>query len=117
MKKKIIFCLTAMLFTCGLLLSAREPSHHSTHSDPGVALPAWISDQGYWVLETHRHQRRQSQVHFYDNNNRLIASTTIVNRRLNTHRRKVKMELKCMLEASILAWKNQQQQTDVAQQP
>ncbi len=70
-------------------------------------LPAtapWVSDKGYWVLESNIHSPLNHIVRFYSNEDVLVYSEKINGIKLNPAKRKVKMKLKEVLEASVLAW-------------
>ncbi len=67
-------------------------------------LPAWVSDMGYWVVESSLHQPRTHTVLFYSNNNELMYKEKLEGMKLNIEKRKVKMKLKQALETSAIAW-------------
>jgi hypothetical protein len=96
MKKKI-----GKYVAAGLLLFI---SISSFSQDNERSTPAWVSDQGYWVVESNLHQPLQHTVRFYNNEHIIIATKDISGTKLNVKKRKVKMQLKSMLESSLLAW-------------
>ena len=69
----------------------------------------WVSNMGYWVLESNIHAPRHHVVRFYNNENLLVYTETLDGIRLNPGKRKVKMNLKKALETSILAWEKTRQ--------
>lgn len=99
MKKKIMSSLAATLV---LLFS------FSAFSQDAARVPAWLSDKGYWVIETHLMQPKQATIRFYNNEHVLVGISTISGTRLNIKKNKVKMQLKAMLEASLLQWAKRQ---------
>jgi hypothetical protein len=66
--------------------------------------PRWVSDKGYWVVESNIHSPLDHIIWFYNNDNVLVYKETVTGIKLNTDRRRVKMKLKKVLESSILAW-------------
>jgi hypothetical protein len=66
--------------------------------------PRWISDKGYWVIETKTSQPLNHVVRFYNNDNVLVYKETLTGVRLQPGKRKVRMKLKKVLEESIMAW-------------
>ena len=64
----------------------------------------WVSELGYWVLETNLHRPRHHIVRFYNNENLLVYTETLDGVKLNPGKRKVKMKLKKALETSLLSW-------------
>jgi hypothetical protein len=66
--------------------------------------PRWVSDKGYWVVESNTHSPLNHTVWFYNNDNVLIYKEAVAGIKLNTAKRKVKMKLKKVLEVSVTAW-------------
>ena len=82
---------------------SQEDDHHT---------PAWVSDKGYWVVEDNIHQPLQHLVRFYNNHNILVGMQDISGAKLNLKKRKVKMQLKSMLETSLLVWEKKRSETN-----
>ncbi|MBL7738366.1 MAG: hypothetical protein JNK14_04050 [Chitinophagaceae bacterium] len=74
-----------------------------------TATPRWVSDKGYWVVESNIHAPLNHIIRFYDNNDVLIYKETITGIKLNPAKRKVRMKLKKVLDASVLAWEKNKQ--------
>ena len=62
---------------------------------------------GFWVVETNVKTPLLNKVRFYTNSGLLMEEKEINGIRLNVKRRKVKIELKKMLETVALAWEHQ----------
>lgn len=75
----------------------------SSQQDKRPRFPAWVSDQGYWVIESNIEAPLDHIVRFYNNDNELIYQETLTGIKLNPDKRKVKMKLKKLLEARVLA--------------
>jgi len=69
-----------------------------------TAAPRWVSDKGYWVVESNIHSPLNHIVWFYNNDNVLIYKEAVTGIKLNEAKRKIKMKLKKVLEASVTAW-------------
>lgn len=69
-----------------------------------TATPQWVSDRGYWIVESNLHSPKNSIIWFYNNDNLLIYKETITGQKLNPAKRKTKMKLKRALETSLTAW-------------
>lgn len=67
-------------------------------------IPRWVSDKGYWVVESNIHSPLDHIIRFYSIDNVLIYKETLTGVKLNPAKRKVKMKLKKVLDASVLAW-------------
>jgi len=67
-------------------------------------VPAWVSNNGYWVLEASGKNHRKQLVRFYNNAHTLVATKDLAGVRLNIKRRKAKMRLKEMLELALQEW-------------
>jgi hypothetical protein len=66
--------------------------------------PDWVSDKGYWVLESNTHSPLEHIIWFYTNDNTLVYKETLSGVKLDPSKRKVKMKLKRALEDMILVW-------------
>ncbi|HET6995989.1 MAG TPA: hypothetical protein VFI06_13445 [Chitinophagaceae bacterium] len=69
---------------------------------PGA--PRWVSDKGYWVLESNIHHPLDHVIRFYNNDNTLIYTETVTGMKINLKKKKVKMKLKIALESALTAW-------------
>ena len=88
-------------------------SYKSHAQDAGQAVPKWISKKGYWVVESNIHDPLNHQVRFYNNENILLYKETITGVKLDPARKRVKMRLRKVLDATLLAWeKNQKPEED-----
>ena len=68
--------------------------------------PSWVSEKGYWVVESNIHSPLNHVVSFYTNDNQLIYKETLTDIKLNPEKRKVKLKLKKILESAVLAQEN-----------
>ena len=92
------------MFAIGLSMHAAVFSQNNQHSTP-----RWVSDKGWWVVESNIHTPKQNIVYFYNNDGILVYKEKIEGLRLNPAKRIIKMELKQVLETSVLAWEKQHQ--------
>jgi len=102
MKQQLKKWMTAVVFTF-LAISA------FAQDDESPAAAPWVSDKGYWVLESNIHSPLNHIVRFYTNEDVLVYTENISGMRLNPDKRKVKMKLKEVLEATVLAWQKNSQ--------
>ncbi len=68
------------------------------------AAPKWVSDKGYWVIESNIKDPLNHVVRFYNNDNVLLYKETVSGVKLNPEKRTVKMKLKKVLETTVIAW-------------
>jgi hypothetical protein len=76
----------------------------SFSQDEKPATPRWVSDKGYWVVESNIHTPLDHIIRFYTNDDVLIYKESLSGVRLKPDKRKVKMKLKKILESSVVAW-------------
>ncbi len=69
-----------------------------------IHTPVWVSEKGYWVIESNIHSRYRHTVFFYNNDNILMYKETLDGIKLNAERRRIKMRLKKALETAALTW-------------
>ena len=67
-------------------------------------LPRWVSDKGYWVVESNINFSTNHIIRFYNTGNVLVYKETLAGVKLNPERTKVKMKLKKVLESSVATW-------------
>jgi len=79
---------------------------------PVSSTPRWVSEKGYWVAETNIHTPKKSIVRFYNNDHVLVYSEKVEGVVLKLQRRKVKMNLKKVLETSLIAWEAKQKASE-----
>lgn len=70
-------------------------------------LKPWVCSNGFWVVETNVKTPLFNKVRFYTNSGLLMEEKEMNGIRLNVKKRKVKIELKQMLETVTLAWEQQ----------
>ena len=66
--------------------------------------PRWVSDKGYWVIESNIKYPKDYIIRFYNTDNTLVYKETLAGVKLNLKKTKVKMKLKRILESSVVAW-------------
>jgi len=67
-------------------------------------IPRWISDKGYWVVESNVKTPFNSIIHFYNNDNVLVYREKVDGVKINLNKSRTKMRLKKILEQSIVAY-------------
>jgi len=102
--KKLIsaFFVTAALCGFSTLIFAQDEPQNNT-----IATPKWISDKGYWVIESNVKTPENSVIYFYNNDNELVYKEKLEGIRINWKKRRVLMHLKTVLEQSIASWNQQ----------
>jgi hypothetical protein len=101
-----------------LFISFSSFSQDNDTQDKNIKTPSWVSDNGYWTMENNIHQPLKSTIYFYNNQDVLIGEKEISGKKMNVKRKRIKMQLKAMLETSLVAWNNQHPNaTDLAKKP
>jgi hypothetical protein len=96
--KKFFF---ATAFT--LLLLSTSFAQSEEQETPTYPTPRWISEKGYWVVESNINTPDKNILYFY-NNNVLVYKEKADGIVINLKKRRVKMCLKKALEQSIIAY-------------
>ena len=71
--------------------------------------PRWVSDKGYWVIESNTNSPLNHIIRFYNTDNVLVYKETLTAIKLNPEKKRIKMRLKKILEASVLTWEKKKQ--------
>ena len=98
MKKNLFVAVISLLITVGTFAQTDEEQTNS------YAVPKWVSNKGYWVIESNKQTPQNSIVYFYSNDNVLVYKEKIEGVVLNLKKRKTKMSLKKVVEQSVLAF-------------
>ncbi len=77
--------------------------------------PQWVSDKGYWVIESNIKTPKSAIVYFYNNDNQLVYKEAIVGVKLNTRRAKTKIKLTKAMENAVWAYNQKQPLKDKEQ--
>lgn len=62
---------------------------------------SWVSEKGYWVVESNKHTPKDAIVYFYTNDDRLVYKEEIRNQKLKLNKKKTLYRLKAALEEAI----------------
>ena len=101
MKQIIKTSLLAIAFSFATMISFAQEKHGSS--------PGWVSDKGFWVVESNIEKPNDHIIRFYTNDNVLVYKETLIGVKLNIERRKVKMKLKKALDETIVAWESKKE--------
>ncbi|AXY76805.1 hypothetical protein D3H65_23650 [Paraflavitalea soli] len=101
-------CLNLLVLTC-LLMGSTAAFAQNEEDTPAPATPRWVSEKGYWVVESNVHVPKQYTVRFYNNDQVMVYKEEVQGVVLKLQRRRVKMNLKKVLETAVLAWEKQRQ--------
>lgn len=73
---------------------------------PANTTPSWVSNKGYWVIESNKQTPKNAVVYFYNNDNLLVFKKEIRDQKLNPKREKTLLQLKASLEDAVNAFEN-----------
>lgn len=88
-------CLAVSLSCLFFIAAAQEKKDHT---------PKWVSNTGYWVVESNTKTPDISTVYFYNNNDVLVYKEHLEGVRLSLNKRKIKMRLKTVLEQAVYTY-------------
>src|SRR5215208_5253759 len=75
-------------------------------------VPAWISDRGYWQIESNIKTPKTSTIYFFNNNHEIVYQEKIEGMKINVKKRKTLMRLKQVLDQAVVAWERGQKTSD-----
>lgn len=83
-----------LVFTIFSLISAGAFAQHTPfQQERRPKFPGWVSDKGYWVVESNINTPLNHIISFYNNDNELLYKETLIG---------VKMKLKKVLKPAVL---------------
>lgn len=96
--------LTAFALLTSLVISAHTAMAQDEATVGQPRFPKWISEKGYWVIESNIKTPKSSIVRFYTNDRHLIYTEKVEGVKLNVKKKKTLMNLKNVLEKVVYAW-------------
>jgi len=100
MKSQIKAVFLAILFvTIFIMANAQENS-----AENAPTRPAWLPENGYWVVESNLKTPKHAIVYFYADDDTMIYKEELNAVKLNLKKEKTKMKLKKLLESALWAW-------------
>jgi hypothetical protein len=72
--------------------------------EPTRKTPKWLSDKGYWVVESNKKTPKDATVYFYTPENILVYKEEVKNQKLKLTRKKTLLRLKAALEDAIAGY-------------
>lgn len=70
-------------------------------------VPEYASQKGWWMIESNIHSPKQHIVYFYNNEGVMVYKEKLTGVRLNPEKRRIKMQLKQVLETTVVAWEKE----------
>lgn len=64
----------------------------------------WVSEKGFWMVESNVKTPRSSTIYFFNNDKVLVYKEKVEGVRVKINRPRVRMSLKKILEVSVVAW-------------
>jgi hypothetical protein len=107
MKKYLrMLLLTIIVSSMSLAVSAQDEEVERPKTYP---TPKWISEKGYWQVESNVKTPRNSIIYFYNNDHVLVYKEKVERVRLKLNKKRVLMCLKTVLEQTVTAWEQKHQ--------
>lgn len=101
MKRKFLFFGLVILLSCATTTSFAQEEDEQ----PFVpVVPKWVSDKGYWQIESNINTPKLAIVTFYNNDGTLVYKEKVDAIRLNIKKKKILGCLKTVLEQMVFAW-------------
>ena len=72
--------------------------------EPKPKTPKWLSDKGYWVVESNKKTPKDAIVYFYNNENILVYKEEVRNKKLKLNRKKNLLRLKAALDEAVTGY-------------
>ena len=103
--KKLLLSLSLTLLFSFAFVAAYSQSGKGTSSH---RTPKWVSEFGYWNIVSNIHSPKLSTVYFYNNKHELLYKEEVEGMVININKKRVKMNLKKVLDQSIMAFNEKQ---------
>lgn len=104
----ISFTLSLSFFSVVVFAQSEEEATEKTVSPT----PKWVSEKGYWVVESNIQTPKVNIIYFYNNDNILLYKENVNGLVINLKKRRVKMGLKKVLDQSVIAFNQKQKSAE-----
>lgn len=64
----------------------------------------WVSDKGYWMIESNIKTPKSSIIYFFNNDNVMIYQEKVQGMRIKTKKQRTLTRLRAALEQAVVAW-------------
>lgn len=105
MKKKLFICLITLVFSFTCTTGFAQNNEREVVTK---ATPKWVSDFGYWVVESNINTPKHNIIYFYNNDNILVYKETLEGTTLKLNKRNTKMRLKKLVDQTVAAYAQNQ---------
>jgi hypothetical protein len=102
MKKNFLTFTLTMLFSFATVAAFAQ--YDEEEKKTAAPTPKWVSDKGYWVIESNKNNPSTSVLFFYNNDNVLVYKEKVEGIVFNLKKRNTKMQLKKVLDQSVVAY-------------
>ncbi len=110
--KKIFFAISFTLLLSFFSVTVFAQSEEEATETTVYPTPKWVSEKGYWVIESNIHTPKLNIIYFYNNDGVLVYKENVDGIVINLKKRSVKMNLKRVLEQSLIAFKENQKASE-----
>lgn len=110
MKKNFLTLALTMLFS--FLTVAVFAQYEDEEIKAVSPIPKWVSEKGYWVIESNKNNPSASILYFYNNDNVLVYKEKVEGIVFNLKKRNTKMQLKKVLDQSVVAYEQRKHGTE-----
>lgn len=102
MKKRLFAIAITLLFSFSTITVFAQNEEEERLTP--VLIPKWVSENGFWVVETNINNPSSSILYFYNNEKVLVYKEKVEGVVINIKKRGIKMRLKKVLDQSIVAY-------------
>ncbi|WP_207493151.1 hypothetical protein [Aridibaculum aurantiacum] len=102
--------ISTLLFT--ILVTGSQSSFAQEQEQQKTTKCKWVSDKGFWIVESNINDKTWATIHFYNNDNQRIYSEMVDGRSINIKKKRTLMKLKHALDSALVAWENVNKQNN-----
>ena len=97
MKAPLILLFSITLFISTSTLEAQSKS----------AVPKWMSEKGYWVIQSNLKTPKDATIYFYTPEHQLVYKEFISGKKINIEKIKTRKHLEQVLNQAVTAWQKE----------
>ena len=71
------------------------------------AVPKWMSEKGYWVIQSNLKTPKNATIYFYTTKHELVYKEFISGKKINIEKIKTRKHLEEVLNQAVIAWQNE----------
>jgi len=82
-------------------------SHQRLKAQSESAVPKWMCEKGYWVIQSNLKTPKNATIYFYTPQHELVYKEFVAGKKINIEKIKTRKHLEQVLNQAVIAWQKE----------